>query len=206
MIYIINYGLGNIGSIANMLKKNHVNFLVAENPQDLKCGVTKLILPGVGSFDDGMTLLRTNLWVDLLSELVLEKKVPILGICLGMQLMTMKSEEGHEKGLGWINARVKKFKFDDPTIKIPHMGWNNVSPVNDNSGLFNGLGDDDTRFYHIHSYFVSLEDQCEELAKTNYSGNFTSAFQKENIIGVQFHPEKSHKYGMTLLNNFVKLS
>lgn len=204
MIYIINYGLGNIGSIVNMLKRNQVDFCVAEKPQDLKES-TKLILPGVGSFNDGMMLLKKNLWIDQLSELVLEKKIPILGICLGMQLMTKESEEGSEKGLGWINGEVKKFVFDDPKIKIPHMGWNNVSSCNDTYGLFAGLSDNEMRFYHVHSYFVSLEDQSEQLAITNYHGIFTSAFQKENIFGVQFHPEKSHKFGKQLLLNFSKI-
>jgi glutamine amidotransferase len=204
MVYIINYGLGNIGSIANMLKKSMVDFSIADEPGDIK-NPTKLILPGVGSFDDGMTLLESGCWIDVLSRLVLLDKTPILGICLGMQLMTMESEEGRKKGLGWVDASVKRFKFFDSSIKIPHMGWNSVYAHNESCGIFSLLSNEDMRFYHVHSYYVFLNKLDDELATTNYYGQFTSAFRKENIYGVQFHPEKSHRYGMILLNNFVKL-
>jgi glutamine amidotransferase len=131
------------------------------------------------------------------------EKIPVLGICLGMQLMTKSSEEGVEAGLGWVDATVKKFKFENKDIKIPHMGWNEVIPNNDSELFFNL--NQGARFYHVHSYFVSLNQSEGILAETNYGGKFISAFNFDNIYGVQFHPEKSHKYGKQLLLNFSKV-
>jgi imidazole glycerol-phosphate synthase subunit HisH len=202
MIQIIDYGLGNTGSIYNMLKKIGVKSEIVDNPVKLNDG-SKYILPGVGSFDNGMKLLKNNNWIEKLNELIILKKNPILGICLGMQLMTKSSEEGIIPGLSWIDADVKKFSFKDNNLKIPHMGWNNINPIKNNK-LFYKLNNQ-SRFYHVHSYYVLLNDSSNEIASTNYSKEFTSSFQKDNIFGVQFHPEKSHKYGMQLLSNFSKI-
>ncbi len=202
MISIINYGLGNIGSIKNMFKKIGVQAEIINNPESL-INAQKIILPGVGTFDDGMRLLKKNNWLEILNKRVLIDKTPILGICLGMQLMTKLSEEGKEVGLGWVDGTVHKFKFENSNIKIPHMGWNEVIPVNDPALFFNLK--EDARFYHVHSYFVSLNQIDGILAETNYGGKFTSAFNFDNIYGVQFHPEKSHKYGKQLLLNFSNI-
>ncbi|WP_295234439.1 imidazole glycerol phosphate synthase subunit HisH [Sediminibacterium sp.] len=202
MIAIINYGLGNIGSIRNMFKKIGVQAEIIESP-DALVNADKIILPGVGTFDDGMKLLKNNNWLEALNQKVLIDKVPVLGICLGMQLMTKSSEEGNEPGLGWVDGVVKKFQFDNTNIKIPHMGWNDVFPKME-SPLFDSLSVD-ARFYHVHSYYVSINDSNGIIAETNYEGKFTSSFNFGNIYGVQFHPEKSHKYGKALLLNFSKL-
>lgn len=202
MIAIINYGLGNIGSIKNMFKKIGVQAEIIDTPASL-INAQKIILPGVGTFDDGMKLLKNNNWLEILNKKVLVDKTPVLGICLGMQLMTKLSEEGKEEGLGWVDGTVKKFKFENSDIKIPHMGWNDVIPSKD-SALFSNLNEE-ARFYHVHSYFVSLNQTVGTIAETNYGGKFTSAFNFDNIYGVQFHPEKSHKYGKQLLLNFSKI-
>ena len=202
MISIVDYGIGNIGSIENMLKKVGIDVEIINSPNALE-KTKKIILPGVGAFDDGMKLLKNNNWIEILNRKVLIEKIPVLGICLGMQLMTKSSEEGVEAGLGWVDAIVKKFKFENKDIKIPHMGWNDVIPNKDSEFLFNL--NEGARFYHVHSYFVSLNQNEGILAETNYGGKFTSAFNFDNIYGVQFHPEKSHKYGKQLLLNFSKV-
>jgi len=202
MIYIIDYDSGNVGSVYNMLKKIGAETQVIEKTNVNKFP-KKLILPGVGSFDNGINNLESFGWVDFLNNLVLKKNIKILGICLGMQMMTKSSEEGKKNGLGWIDGSVKKFYFKDNLIKIPHMGWNSVI-TKQNSKLFIDLMKN-PRFYHVHSYYVRLNNIDYEIAKTNYHFEFTSAFQKDNIYGVQFHPEKSHKYGMQLLRNFSKI-
>ena len=201
MINIIDYGSGNVGSVFNMLKKIGVESKVISKPSLIKSS-EKLILPGVGAFDDGMTRLESFGWIDFLDHNVIKNKIPILGICLGMQLMTKSSEEGDKPGLSWIEADVKKFSSNN-NLKIPHMGWNNIKPLINNQ-LFYELNNQ-SRFYHVHSYYVSLNDSSIEIASTHYGINFTSSFQKDNIFGVQFHPEKSHKYGMQLLSNFSKI-
>lgn len=202
MIGIINYGLGNVGSICNMLKKLQIKNILLDANSNYD-SIDKLILPGVGSFDDGMNLLKKNNLIEILNQKVLIEKIPILGICLGMQLMTKSSEEGHLKGLGWIDGTVHKFKFENNDIKIPHMGWNDVIPSKE-SALFMNLNEE-ARFYHVHSYYVSLNQIEGIIAETNYGGKFTSSFNFDNIYGVQFHPEKSHKFGKQLLLNFSKI-
>jgi len=202
MIGIINYGMGNLGSIQNMLKKLRADSVILDEPGTLE-NYTKLVLPGVGAFDNGIQHLRANGWVDPLNNLVLVQKVPILGICLGMQLMTKSSEEGVEEGLGWIDAKTLRFDSRGKNMKIPHMGWNVVKP-RANDPLFESTFKE-LRFYHVHSYYVNLANKEEEIASTYYGESFTSAFRKENIWGVQFHPEKSHKFGMQLLKNFNEL-
>ena len=202
MIVIIDYKTGNIGSLANMLKKIGAKAVVSSNPEEIK-KAEKLILPGVGAFDVGMENLKNLGLVSLLKDRVRNKKTPILGICLGMQLFAQKSKEGTLPGLGWIEGEVKKFKFNNNKFKIPHMGWNTIE-IKKEDTLFKNM-EGELRFYFVHSYYFVPFKKDNVLATTNYGINFTSIIKKENIIGVQFHPEKSHKFGMKLLDNFVKL-
>lgn len=197
MIVIVNYGLGNLGSIKNMLKRVGVEASICDNPSKLE-EATKIILPGVGAFDTGMRHLGDNGWLEILNRKVLLEKVPTLGICLGMQLMTKRSEEGQLPGLGWINGEV--LKFTDPALRVPHMGWNVVHPGKQGSIL---ATDRELRFYFVHSYYVTIKNEEEILGKTIYGTDFVSAFVRDNIYGVQFHPEKSHQFGMELFRKFA---
>jgi imidazole glycerol-phosphate synthase subunit HisH len=203
VITIIDYGLGNLGSMLNMLKKIGANALVSSD-HDIISKADKLILPGVGSFDSGMRNLHERNLIPLLNKMILEEKVPILGICLGMQLLGKKSEEGQLPGLGWLDADSVRFNFqdDNANLKIPHMGWNQLT-VRKSHPLFSGL-EDTNRFYFVHSYHVVCANTDNLLASTSYGFDFASAVVKDNILGVQFHPEKSHKFGMRLLKNFVE--
>lgn len=203
MITIVDYQMGNVGSIKNMLKKVGAESEISGDPAVLR-GANKLILPGVGAFDTGMRHLADSGLIDVLNELVLEKKVPVLGICLGMQLLTRKSEEGTLPGLGWVAADTIKFRFDDPELRVPHMGWNSLRASN-GSPLFQGYSEE-PRYYFVHSYHVVCDDPADAAGTTQYGFPFTSAVQKGNVYGTQFHPEKSHKYGMQLLRNFVALN
>lgn len=199
MIVVIDYGMGNLGSISNMIKKIGHKCIITSDLEEIK-NASKLILPGVGSFDNGMKNLKELGMIEVLNRKVLVEKFPILGICLGMQLMTKSSEEGKLSGLGWVDAQTKKFVSD--TLKIPHMGWNIVKHQKE-SKLFDEC-ESEKRFYFVHSYCVSCKQKVDILTNTNYTQDFVSSFEKENIVGVQFHPEKSHKFGMSLLKNFVE--
>ena len=191
--------MGNLGSIQNMLKKLGVKSIVSSSPEDI-LQAEKLLLPGVGHFSRAMENLERYELIDVLNQKVIHEKTPILGICLGMQLMTEYSEEGNCKGLGWIKAKTEKFvSFEKSGLKVPHMGWNEVSFKN-NHFLSKELTD--PRFYFVHSYRVMCESADSVLCTTNYGGEFHSGIQHENILGVQFHPEKSHAFGMKLLENF----
>ncbi|MCT7405749.1 imidazole glycerol phosphate synthase subunit HisH [Aliarcobacter cryaerophilus] len=201
MIAILDYGVGNLKSIYNMFKKVGVESFITSNIEDIK-NANKYLLPGVGSFDHGITSLKKTLFFETLEKEVLENKKPILGICLGMQLLTNSSEEGKEKGLGWIDAQTMKFDLEDKNLSIPHMGWNKTIPINTNT-IFRNL--DENRFYFVHSYHVVCNSKENILATSNYGEIFTCSIYKENIYGVQFHPEKSHKFGMQLLKNFGDL-
>lgn len=201
MITIINYGLGNLGSIRNMLKKIGYDSVIINNPDELKVA-TKIILPGVGSFDTGMKNLLERGWIETLNQKVLEEKVPVLGICLGMQLMCRGSEEGKLKGLNWIEADVRKFHFEERALKVPHMGWNFCEPVKKSKLLQDNLSE--RRYYFVHSYYVNNYDHNDVMLETVYGFKFTSAFERNNIIGMQFHPEKSHKFGLIILKNFIE--
>lgn len=202
-ITIIDYGMGNLGSIRNMLKLIGVDAVISSDAATIERS-DKLILPGVGAFDKGMENLKSLGLIDVLSKKIILAKTPILGICLGMQLFTKTSEEGKLAGLGWIDARTVKFRFDRDAknIKIPHMGWNEVMPVKE-SLLFKDAREN-LRFYFLHSYYVKLNNPADALTITNYGHEFVSAIENGNIIGVQFHPEKSHKFGVRFLENFVK--
>jgi len=204
-IGIIDYGVGNILSIQNMLKKSGNKSEILSEPEMID-KFDKLILPGVGSFDFAMNKLINHSWVEPLSNFVLEKKKPILGICLGMQLLCNNSEEGQLKGLSWINANVKKFKTDDNfKLKVPHMGWNSVEVRNLNCKIYEELSGLN-KFYFVHSYYVDCLENKDIIGVTKYNGSeFVSSFNKENIYGVQFHPEKSHRYGLKLLENFAEV-
>ncbi|NEU10275.1 imidazole glycerol phosphate synthase subunit HisH [Flavihumibacter sp. R14] len=204
MIAIIDYGLGNIRAFANIYKKLDVPFKVAHTTQDLQ-DVSKIILPGVGAFDYAMGQLEASGMRPKLEELVLEKKVPVVGICVGMQMLARTSDEGQLPGLGWLDAQVKK--FDEHSIQyathLPHMGWNDVVPVKENK-ILTEL-EKDAKFYFLHSYYFHCNVADDIIAVTDYGVKFSCAVNKENIYGVQFHPEKSHQYGIQLLKNFADL-
>lgn len=201
MITIVDYQMGNLGSISNMLKKLGIPSKITADPQDI-AAASKLILPGVGAFDAGMDNLQRSGLLPVLNERVLGAGVPTLGICLGMQLMTRRSDEGHREGLGWIDAEALRLRPADTTLKVPHMGWNLVRPVRP-SPLTDGLPDE-PRFYFVHSYHVRCNAPEDVLLTTQYGEEFHSAFQHGPVSGVQFHPEKSHKFGMALLRNFAE--
>lgn len=203
MIVIVDYGMGNLGSIHNMLKKVEVKSVISSDPKEI-AKADKLILPGVGAFDHAMTNLSASKLMPLLNEKVLMEKIQLLGVCLGMQLLTKRSEEGSMPGLGWVDAETVRFRFEsNKRLKIPHMGWNTVE-VKRNDPLFKDMHEE-PRFYFVHSYYVRCNDPSNVLTTTNYGEDFCSSFVKDNIRGVQFHPEKSHKFGMKLLKNFADL-
>lgn len=203
MIVIINYGLGNLMSILNMLKKIGEEATISSSFVDIK-NADKLILPGVGAFDKGMKNLSDFGFISVLNDKVIKEKTPILGICLGMQLFTMESEEGNRPGLGWVDAETIRFRFDKAKtdLKIPHMGWNSIM-IQEKSSLFNDFYEE-PRFYFVHSYHLLCHKKEDILTTTEYGYDFPSSIARDNIIGVQFHPEKSLKYGMKFLENFVK--
>lgn len=200
MITIIDYGLGNLGSVQNMMKKIGADAEVT-NDLDKIAKAKKLILPGVGAFDSAMEKLTGTEIRKLLDQKALVEKVPILGICLGMQLITRGSEEGSLMGLGWIPAYA--FRFPPSQLKVPHMGWNLVQKKNCSS-LTEGFTDD-YRFYFVHSYFIKVDAEEYSILQTKYGITFDSGIQKDNIMGVQFHPEKSHRFGMNLFKNFERM-
>jgi glutamine amidotransferase len=204
MIVVVDYGVGNLGSIVNMFKKVGVK-AAASSDKEVIAQANKLILPGIGAFDAGMQKLNERGLVPLLTQLVMEKKVPVLGLCLGLQLMTKGSAEGQLAGLGWFDAETVRFKFegDQPNLKVPHMGWNTIEIRNPHPLLANL--DLESRFYFVHSFYVRCHEASSVLAETDYGGPFHSIVGKDNIVGAQFHPEKSHKFGMHLLKNFAEL-
>jgi imidazole glycerol-phosphate synthase subunit HisH len=200
-VAVIDYGMGNIGSICNMLRYVGVEPLVSSDPDQLRVA-DRLILPGVGHFDRAMTNLNETGLAQAICELVLDRRVAILGICLGMQLMCKASDEGTQPGLGFIDAHVQRFQFPkDRRYKVPHMGWAQLEHERE-SPLLAGLNGD-ARFYFVHSYFVKCDDPADVMARSRYGHTFVSAFERDRVRGVQFHPEKSHRFGMQLLRNFV---
>lgn len=204
MLTIIDYGVGNLTSIKNMLKRIGVQSIIANSREAIE-DAEKLILPGVGHFSYGMEQLHKSGLIPVLNKRVLEDKVPILGICLGVQLLTKGSEEGNASGLGWIDGFTIAFDRNklDTNQKIPHMGWSNVSNYC-LSKLFTNIPSE-PRFYFVHSYHLQLNNKKDELVTANYGYQFAAGIEHENILGVQFHPEKSHKFGMKILENFVQL-
>ena len=206
MISIIDYGMGNIGSIVNMLKRiGAKSEVISTSQQILKA--KKILLPGVGAFDPAMQRIFDLGIKDALDEKALKEKIPTLGICLGMQLLTRGSDEGKLPGLGWIPANTLSFKdvIDTNEFKVPHMGWNTTIPYQPSLLTLGFKEDEDTRFYFVHSYYVKCDNDINSILKTEYGTVFDSGIQKENIFGAQFHPEKSHKFGMKFLENFARI-
>jgi len=204
MIVIIDYGMGNLRSIKNKFDRMGVDSIISMQVDEIE-KADKLVLPGVGHFKAGMENLTQLGILPILNKRVLEDKIPILGICLGMQLLSDWSEEGNAAGLGWIDAKTVKLNFNGngSKLKIPHMGWNSIEKRRENCLLKNITFDAD--FYFVHSYHVICNDKNDILSTTLYGYNITSAINKENIYGTQFHPEKSHDQGMQILKNFVEL-
>jgi len=203
MIVIINYGLGNVGAFANMYKQMNIPVKVANKASDID-GATHVILPGVGAFDHAMELLENSGMRAPLDALVAEGRVPILGVCVGMQILAECSDEGSLAGLGWIEGRVCSFRDNTLSALLPrpHMGWNDIKP-NSESVLFKGL-ERDARFYFLHSYYFKCENNFA-AAYADYGCDFVCAVQRGNVFGVQFHPEKSHHWGGILLKNFSEV-
>lgn len=202
-IGIINVGLGNVSSIQRMLQKVGVCGMFVSSPKEC-IDSDALILPGVGHFDEGLRALRKANLFETLRLIGGNNEVPILGICLGMQLLCRSSQEGSEQGLALINADVKKFRFSaDEKLKVPHMGWNVVRPASANP-LISRI-EEEQRFYFVHSFRVIPDDPSVVIGTANYGGEFCAAFQKGKIFGVQFHPEKSHRFGLALMKHFVEL-
>ncbi|MEO5328829.1 MAG: imidazole glycerol phosphate synthase subunit HisH [Magnetococcus sp. THC-1_WYH] len=202
MITIVNYGMGNLGSMLNMFKRIGVKAAIESDP-DLIRRAEKLVLPGVGAFDTAMTCINgVPGLLEVLNHKALLEHTPVLGVCLGMQLLTRSSEEGKLPGLGWIPGSTVRFPKQEG-LKVPHMGWNVALP-NTPSRLTAQMGDE-PRYYFVHSYCVYVDDPSHSLMKTHYGIKFDSAIGHDNIYGVQFHPEKSHRFGMQILKNFAEL-
>jgi imidazole glycerol-phosphate synthase subunit HisH len=203
VIVVIDYGMGNLGTVATKIKKMDPSIVVSSNPEEIS-RADKIILPGVGSFKAGMENLRNRDLITVLNKKVIRENTPILGICLGMQLFTKTSEEGFVDGLGWINADTIRFRFHDNQnqLKIPHMGWNTIN-IKYPHPLLRDLGDQ-PRFYFVHSYHAKCQNLEDIAAQTEYGYPFPSVITKDNIAGVQFHPERSHKFGMKILKNFIE--
>jgi glutamine amidotransferase len=204
MIVVVDYGMGNLRSVGKAFERLGVKVIISSLVDDIR-KADKIILPGVGHFKYGMEKLISLKLINILNIKVLEENVPVLGICLGMQLMTSHSEEGDVAGLNWVSARTKKFQFEEKNsiFKVPHMGWNSVTIMKD-SALLKDLVSEDL-FYFVHSYYVACNDPADVLLRTDYNIGFDSGFVNDNISGFQFHPEKSHKKGLCLLKNFIDL-
>lgn len=206
MIAIVDYGLGNIKAFANVYKRLDIDCYYASTPDDL-LKATKIILPGVGAFDHAMTMLNNSGLRETLDQLVLEQKIPVIGICVGMQMMADASDEGELKGLGWIKGKVRKFdhaNLDDAhQFPLPHMGWNNIE-LKTNDPLFNAL-EPSPQFYYLHSYYFDCDDDSCCIGEADYGIQFSCIVKHENVYGIQCHPEKSHHNGVAILKNFAEL-
>ncbi len=201
-VTLVDYGLGNIQAFANIYKRLNINVDIATTPVHIK-DANRIILPGVGAFDWAMARLNGSGLRDALDDAVLGAKIPVIGVCVGMQMMARSSDEGALPGLGWINAEVKRFAGTaDRNRPLPHMGWNTVEAQSDKC-LFKSISA--PRFYHLHSYCVIPNDQADILAKATYGAPFAAAIRRDNVFGTQFHPEKSHQWGINLLRNFAEL-
>lgn len=201
-VTLIDYGLGNIQAFANIYRRLNITVNVARTADEL-ASAERIILPGVGAFDWAMDCLEASGMRSCLDDLVLARKRPVIGVCVGMQMMALRSDEGSRAGLGWFDAEVKRLPAETTghPIQLPHMGWNDVHAAN--SGLFAGILE--PRYYFLHSYYFAPHDATNVLASADYHGRFAAAVCKENIFGVQFHPEKSHHWGVQLLKNFAEI-
>lgn len=204
MISVVDYGLGNVQAFVNIYKHLDQPVRLATSANDLETA-DKIILPGVGAFDRAMQMLDASGMRDALEDCATQRNMPVLGICVGMQMLARRSDEGERDGLGWLDGEVRRFEVAHFTQKthLPHMGWNDVAPV-EATGLFHNLGDA-ANFYFLHSYYMLANNPENTLAVTEYGGKFCSAIGSGNIFGVQFHPEKSHQWGIQLLKNFGEL-
>jgi len=201
MFVIVDYGVGNLSSIQNMLKKGGTKASISGRPEDI-AAATKLLLPGMGHFDNCMQRFNASGLRPAIEKKVFEEKIPVLGICVGLQMLMESSEEGQEKGLAWLPGKTIRFQPErmDASLKIPHMGWQEVACVRP-SKLWNNL--DGSRFYFAHSFYVEPALASDILLRAEYGYAYTVGVERENILGVQFHPEKSHRFGMQLLQNFA---
>ena len=203
MIIIVDYGMGNLGSVLNMFNKVGVAAKISSDLDEIS-KAPKILLPGVGAFDTAMQRINDAGMREILNQKALVEKVPVLGICLGMQLLTNNSEEGVLSGLGWIDGQSYNFKGKiDESLRIPHMGWNVANIVKQNAITEGYSGE--VRFYFVHSYYVKVANPVNSIMQTTYGLSFDSAIEKDNIFGAQFHPEKSHKFGQKFFENFAKL-
>lgn len=204
MIAIVNYGVGNVKAFSNIYESLNIPVLLASTAEDLD-KATRIILPGVGAFDHAMQRLNESGMREKLEEKVNKEKLPAIGICVGMQMLANSSDEGQEAGLGWIEGKVRKFDVSKIPYhtRLPHMGWNDVTPIKQ-SKLFEGL-ETDARFYFLHSFYFECAHAEDTMAVADYGGEFSCVVGRDNIFGVQCHPEKSHKFGIQLLKNFANL-
>lgn len=201
MIAIIDYDIGNLGAVASMLHRLGVPSRITADPAEIE-RADKLILPGNGSFDACMRALRATDLLPLLTRRVVDGHTPLLGICVGAQMLGQGSEEGREPGLGWLPMRTRRFP-ELPGLRVPHMGWNEVRPARLGDARLEGLAPD-ARFYFVHSYHLAPEDEGDVLLWATYGIEFAAAVARDNIFGVQFHPEKSHRFGKQLLGHFAR--
>lgn len=204
MIAIVDYDMGNVASVGNMLRRVGAPDVVVTRDVAVLARADGIILPGVGAFDQGMRNLEDFGLHDVLHDAALARRVPVLGICLGMHLLGRSSEEGERPGLGLLDARAVRFVFpDDRGLKVPHMGWDHVRVTRANALIAHDAA---WRFYFVHSYYVACDRDEDVIGRATYGSEFACAVNRENIYGVQFHPEKSHRYGVELLRNFVRLT
>lgn len=201
MIAIIDYDIGNIAAVSNMLTRLGITSKVTADPADVE-SAEKIILPGNGSFDACMRNLRDSGLIPILEKKVLVEKTPLLGICVGAQMLGSESEEGTERGLGWLEMRVQRFP-DLPGLRVPHMGWNSVRKGQHSNVLVQKM-EEDTRYYFVHSYYMKPANHEDVMLESTYGIEFAAGVCRENIFGVQFHPEKSHRFGKQLLASFAK--
>ena len=206
MVTVVNYGIGNLGSVLNMLKRIGVKAELATTSQQI-INADKVILPGVGAFDSCMLALKESGMLPAIEQHAVHLKKPLLGICVGYQMLTKSSEEGLQQGLGWLDATTVKFDDTKPKFKVPHMGWNYLKPMQDHdlARPFSLEQGSLARAYFVHSFYVKPNTQTDVLFETEYINSFASGMAHKNIMGVQFHPEKSHKYGMQLFKAFSEI-